>query len=775
MASPTQYGAYKYESAPARALGSLTSDSFDYKDQQKNLIQLNNAVGYMSAYMRKMQKGIDAANQNFIQQIQSLINDIIVLIGGGGDTGFDFGDLKYIFQMWGALFGFDTSSGIPLPINIVQAVWHMMSNYLFPNGNFTDLINMIIDNAIAGILDIFGDIPIVGQALQQLAVIISDIRDGLMPLISLVDNIMNALGGFSGAGPGDILGGIFNQLGDLINLDFSSPAAFIQGIIDAILAIPNFFAGLISGGILGTDSPLNGANIIGEIAQSLVAGLPSALSTLFENFTSLINGVVGGTGNPLSALISKLTDFGSWATSALTQINQIGDILNGLIVTPVTSAVQNVVDWFGRLLGFQNTTNSNIVNVQNFTISSINSGYRNPAWVCRYPNGDVTYPEILNMNTVTNGNTGAASTGTAHTHQLLPGSGTAGPALYGVGQNAARIAAIPASATTIWDTVGIVLNKDAGTLNNIYVELFREDAAGGTSRVSSVEVSGQVTTADVDTYVEVSITPVIVQAGERYWVKVRNASTTSTGLYVRTIVWRTANANACGYTGTKAHQTSYTSAEMNTMLLDANSLPLVWAIAAAKNLSTTDQSFSDDFNRAALGGFWSLVSNTGTNQAFISQNKVAFAGATDGNQNAIYIRSTAGNGMRVDGNLSGMGLAITGPRQGLLISCARDFSQVVFLGVNLNSAKIYSGPWNSLTERATVGTGGDGLWTIYYDVANNKYVALKEGNDVGLSWTDSGNVVSHNKDTRFGGIRLSRASFFNSGNIDNFTVRDWTA
>lgn len=197
MTNPLQYGAYKYESAPARALGDINNDSFDYKDQQKNLIQLNNSVSYMAAYMRKMQKGIDEANQNFIQQIQSLISDIIVLIGGGGDTGFDFGDLKYVFQMIGALFGLGGDSGIPVPLNFFQAAWHFVSNYILPTGNFKDAINAIIDSAIAGILDIFGDVPIVGQALQQLAVIISDIRDALSPIFDAIDAINEVLDNFS--------------------------------------------------------------------------------------------------------------------------------------------------------------------------------------------------------------------------------------------------------------------------------------------------------------------------------------------------------------------------------------------------------------------------------------------------------------------------------------------------------------------------------------------------------------------------------------------------
>ena len=180
MSSPFA-GGYHYESPEARVLGSIKTDRFDYKDQEKNLIQLNNAVGYMSSYMRKMQKGIDSANENFIQQLQGFVNDMITMVGGGGDTGFEFGDIKYVFQGLGALMGWDDHKGLAslLPLNLFESAWHFMSNYVLPTNNFMDMINAFIDSAIATLLDIFGEIPIVGQALEQLASWLSKIRDNL--------------------------------------------------------------------------------------------------------------------------------------------------------------------------------------------------------------------------------------------------------------------------------------------------------------------------------------------------------------------------------------------------------------------------------------------------------------------------------------------------------------------------------------------------------------------------------------------------------------------
>lgn len=129
-----QYGSYKYESRESRALSTITTESYD-RDQQKNLIKLNQDVSYMAAYMRKMQKGIDEANENFLEQIQSFINNLIVLFGGGDTQGFDFGDLKYIFQAIGALFGFSTPTRTPSSVTN-----YFSTNYLADSPDFSDVV-----------------------------------------------------------------------------------------------------------------------------------------------------------------------------------------------------------------------------------------------------------------------------------------------------------------------------------------------------------------------------------------------------------------------------------------------------------------------------------------------------------------------------------------------------------------------------------------------------------------------------------------------------------
>lgn len=241
------YGSYKYESPEARALGTITSESYD-KDQAKNLIKLNNDVSYMAAYMRKMQKGIDDANQNVIQQIQSFINDIIVLIGGGSAQGFDFGDLRYILQMIGALLGIGEQD---FPLSAFESAWHMLSTYIFPSAQFEDVINALIDSAIGGILDLFGEVPIAGEALQQLAAVILSVRDffSSFDLSHLVISI--------------------SQLAD------QSPTVIWEGGFDAATTIPDGF-GFTWDGSSGETSPFGCAMATGNSTEKAI------FSNIFE-------------------------------------------------------------------------------------------------------------------------------------------------------------------------------------------------------------------------------------------------------------------------------------------------------------------------------------------------------------------------------------------------------------------------------------------------------------------------------------------------------------
>ncbi|AZS12574.1 minor tail protein [Mycobacterium phage DrLupo] len=353
------YGGYKAESSESRALRSFASDKFDYRDQGKNLIQLNNAVGFISGMMRKQQRAIDQANQNFIQQLQSLITDLIVMLGGGGDTGLDFGDLKYVIQAIGAMFGFaDENGNITVPVNIFNAAWHFFSNYLGGTANFRELIDQLIDNAIATVLDLFGEVPIAGQALQQLAVFISDIRDLLLPVVdalqTLLDSLNIQLDDIQGIadffGPlKPLVDALFEALEGIDLPDFSAAlrmliqlgTPLINLIAKAILAVAAFikmltgqgtiqqFGDALAAMTLAVDPNAGGGNGLsfGDIGQGL---LQTVLADMLggADWTELFQELTGQSGG--------LADLGNWLKT-----NLFGPILPSRLTSIPVASIAN--------------------------------------------------------------------------------------------------------------------------------------------------------------------------------------------------------------------------------------------------------------------------------------------------------------------------------------------------------------------------------------------------------------------------------------------------
>ena len=333
------YGKYNYESTESRALKSIKADSYN-KDMAKNLIQLNSNSEYMAQYLRKLQKGVDEANQNTIEQIQGLLSDIMVLFAGGSDTLLEFGDLKYLFQAIGALFGFD---GTPLPINLLQAAWHFFSSYILPNGDFTEVINLIIDNAIAFILDVFGEVPVIGQALQQLAEWLSDLRDNLLWIINQFQGLIDFLAGIEDAVFGDIWNGLFNKFQLQIDLDFSSPAEFIASLIDALFGADSFIGGIMTG-LFGEGSFFDG--IVDGFNDFLGIDLPNMdldISDALDQIGEVIDQIVGTPGSIISQVGARIANILGIANTANTTA--------GTASTNAGNALDTAVGW---LTGFWN-------------------------------------------------------------------------------------------------------------------------------------------------------------------------------------------------------------------------------------------------------------------------------------------------------------------------------------------------------------------------------------------------------------------------------------
>lgn len=273
---------YQRESREARTLGTITAESYDYRDQAKTMIKMGSDIGYISAYIRKMQRGIDAANENFVQQIGRLLADFFSLLAGNGDTGFDFGDLKYILQMFGALFGLGNQTA---PWNFFEAAWHFIFTYIIPLPDFDEAINMIIDGVIATILDWFGEVPVLGEAAQQLAVWLSDFRDGFL---AIEDNFWALVRSITGGieDVAEFLGGILQHVYD----------TWIRPIVDAI----SFGVGGVGGAVTGALTSI--VTNIGKIFN-LASGADSKASQMLNSVKPLWETLDGNgeTSTPLSS------------------------------------------------------------------------------------------------------------------------------------------------------------------------------------------------------------------------------------------------------------------------------------------------------------------------------------------------------------------------------------------------------------------------------------------------------------------------------------------
>ena len=404
-------GGYKIESAEARALKSINADSYDYRDQGKLLSKLTGDVSYLAQYTRQMQQGIDAANENFVQQIGSLISDITTLLGGGGDTGFDFGDLKYVFQAIGALFGFDTENGLAslLPMNLFSAAWHFVSTYILPTENLGEYIDWVIDQFLATLLDIFGEIPVVGEALQQFAVWITQIRDladalwGLIgswtvPFVEWLTSSVQWLADTFLGWTEPIATWVNNSVDFLIGLFGGWTGSTVTTVVDAVDWVLDIFNGWTSPFTTWITNSLNGLTttfadwsiVVADWVRNTLAFLSDLFTDWTEPFvTWLVNTVnflndVFGTWTsavaqwvydsvawlseifadwtePLVTWLTTTVDFLSdmfndWNLAIATWINEsvtwLTDLFNSWdgpfvnLIRDVVDAVQEIVDWF---------------------------------------------------------------------------------------------------------------------------------------------------------------------------------------------------------------------------------------------------------------------------------------------------------------------------------------------------------------------------------------------------------------------------------------------
>jgi hypothetical protein len=611
-------------------------------------------------------------------------------------------------------------------------------------------------------------VNLVTDTLFGLPLEVLQLFDGLIPdvLEGAFDTVSGAIGAITGfiQGMGPLLSSVFQSFIELsynvLSSAFNQIMDIVQGLIvtpinGAVAGFKDWFTGLMGGTIpdLGT----------------AVAAAVSAADGAVADLAALISGLLSSPGSFLGNIPQTLVTGLDGALDDLTDgLGDITGIIND-VINAIVSAFRKI-PFVGGLVGglaaIGDAVNDQQVNQQNAIITvAATSAYKNPAWVCRYPIADVSYPETLNQDLGVQGVTNAQSAGTAHTHVIDSNTVRAAPASWSIAQNQARGSVITASSSVAYDTLGITMIKASGaTPDSVIPEVFRQDASGGMVKVATLSnIAASIGTTAA--YIELALSPpLIAQPGEKFMVLVSNRSSTAQTVFQMGLNQSTYLDISGRLFTSGASVSSFTPSQM-TAAINAR---LPWAMLASKASAPNDQSYSDDFNRTTLGSLWSP-----SDVLTITNNRAAYKGTTNGLEHAMYIRSVSGDQMLAEANVYNRSLSA---RLGVMSCCNREFTQIVYLGVNATTANIYTGAWNSLTQRASVSTVstsvGDAKFGLYNDPSTAKFTILMDGTDIG-SWTDTGGVVQLGYDYRFGGIRIERAAGVNAGALDNFTLRDY--
>lgn len=438
------------------------------------------------------------------------------------------------------------------------------------------------------------------------------------------------------------------------------------------------------------------------------------------------------------------------------------------------------------LLNFRTGTDDSMVALQNSIVTQQLVTARQPVWVSRYPNSQVSFPEIFFHQLDFAGTTAATtpSLGINHTH----GDGTLKTEEFGtdIGPSEARAAIFVIDNPMIIDTIATTCFKIPNSaINNCYFDIFKINDDGSANRIrASSDVSSQISGV-ITGIVETTITPLPVQEGERYLVRLRNNSSTA-------VTWDPLEIdqslfgpeNYIGlYTNTLSTNTSYTAAEIQTMI-DATAV-VPWIALVSTGNYETERSYYDDFNRSdgygGLGLLWGYDAAATYNWVYLLGGQVAVEPSIGAGSNVegarVFLRPTLSDDQRVGATF--YNLSSTTAEAGIMLGASIDFSNWVRLAITATGAKIYSRIGGTVVARATQSTTGDNNveWFLAYSTSTNTYTAYR-GDTVITSWTDSGNLMPHGELQRYGGIYISRVFTggvdARGGTLDNWTLRDWT-
>lgn len=427
---------------------------------------------------------------------------------------------------------------------------------------------------------------------------------------------------------------------------------------------------------------------------------------------------------------------------------------------------------FGAIRSFRGDVDNKVITQQNLSITQDANRPGNRASDSPIYDGDYTYPQFMNVLGFVSGTTGAASTGTAHTHPISVATSIAAGYTHPV--NTALGGYIRCTGPYVVDTVAFsttMATSSAG--GSILFQIYRLNADGSFTQIRSDNVKSLVPVGSSAGLISYTLTsPFIVTEGEWYLCRIVNLTSPAVNLITQSLQYgfaSTPNTMHKTTTLTLATQTSFTATEANTALTDGTLLPWVVFGQTTTNFPE-DRTWWDDFNRIYLGRRWLQNNTAKTGDMTIVNGRLTYTGTTTGLQEAIYLRPTTGDAMRADIDIHAVN---ANGVVDVFICRDRDNKNGVALAVYQLGALIGTTINGTQTVRATYNGGSnEATWSIYYEPTPDRYTVLKDGASV-MTWTDSSHVQPHGANYRFSSVMIECASSQPGGTLDNWVFRDW--
>lgn len=260
-----------YESQQTRALQSIDSSKYPdtNKDMEATLRRTVEFVDYISQYLQVMQKGVDQANQDFIQRTREIVSNVVVLLGGGAITDVDLGDLQYFLPAIGALLGFDADT--PFPINLFNAAERFFLGYVVPLDSFGITIqDMIIEWA-----ETFGLNHDFIVALNELFTEFNELGTSVSDILNTVLDLFNIFGAGDNTGWLGPFGDLWHALSQLLgSFSLSDIGSLTDPIFGALAPWVHEMAQLV--------------HMIDQVVRAFSGGLSNVQGLL--NFGSMFTG-----------------------------------------------------------------------------------------------------------------------------------------------------------------------------------------------------------------------------------------------------------------------------------------------------------------------------------------------------------------------------------------------------------------------------------------------------------------------------------------------------